>query len=114
MSLLPSQAHRAATDAKLTSDVVNRRVRAGVRSVGAAMVRWKWSPPVFLHAWWFLLGGSYIWQFWGSPAVSGVDASGHVAALHLYATHVYPHVQGWIPEFFGGMPFPVFYPPIFY
>jgi hypothetical protein len=46
--------------------------------------------------------------------VAGADGSGHVAVLHLYALHVYPALQGWVPELFGGMPFPVYYPPLFY
>jgi hypothetical protein len=46
--------------------------------------------------------------------LAGADGSGHAAALHLYARYVYPDVQGWLPEMFGGMPFPVFYPPMFY
>jgi len=69
---------------------------------------------VAVYAWWLILGGGYLWRFAHAAAVSGVDGSGHVAALHLYATHVYPYLHGWLPEFFGGMPFPVFYPPMFY
>ena len=46
--------------------------------------------------------------------ISGADGSGHVAALYLYSLHTYPNIQGWLPEFFGGMPFPIFYPPLFY
>ena len=53
-------------------------------------------------------------QLLAAPTVGGADGSGHVAILHLYAAHVYPDIQGWIPEFFGGMPFPVYYPPLFY
>ena len=69
---------------------------------------------VILHGWWLLLSGSYLWSFWRSPMVSGADGSGHVAALYLYSLHTYPNIQGWLPEFFGGMPFPIFYPPLFY
>jgi hypothetical protein len=46
--------------------------------------------------------------------IGGADGSGHVAVLHLYALHIYPDIQGWLPEFFGGMPFPIYYPPLFY
>src|ERR1044072_7251644 len=76
--------------------------------------RKRWLLIGLLHFWWLLLSGSYLWKFYGSPAISGVDASGHVALLHLYAIHIYPDIQGWVPEFFGGMPFPVYYPPLFY
>lgn len=74
----------------------------------------RWFMLILLYAWWLLFSGNYLWNFWRSAAVSGVDGSGHVAAVALYATHVYPDIHGWLPEFFGGMPFPVFYPPLFY
>lgn len=67
-----------------------------------------------LHLWWLVLSGNYLRQFWGNPVVGGADGSGHVAALHLYAVHVFPGLRGWLPELYGGMPFPVFYPPLFY
>ena len=68
----------------------------------------------FLYLWWFLLSGSYLFKLWSNPLIAGADGSGHVAILHLYAKHVYPGLHGWIPELFGGMPFPVYYPPLFY
>jgi len=71
-------------------------------------------PWALLYLWWFLLSGNYLYKFWSNPLVAGADGSGHVAILHLYARHVYPNLHGWIPELFGGMPFPVFYPPLFY
>jgi len=60
------------------------------------------------------LSGRFFWSFWTNAAAGGADGSGHVAVLHLYATHIYPDIQGWLPEFFGGMPFPIYYPPLFY
>lgn len=72
------------------------------------------APLLLLYGWWLLLGGAYLRGYWQHPVVAGADGSGHVAVLHLYAAHVYPDIQGWIPEFFVGMPFPVYYPPLFY
>lgn len=74
----------------------------------------RWLLIVGLHSWWLLLSGRFLWNYWTNRAIGGADGSGHVAALHLYATHVYPDIQGWLPEFFGGMPFPIYYPPLFY
>ena len=71
-------------------------------------------PWALLYLWWFLLSGNYLFKFWSNPLIAGADGSGHVAVLHLYAKHVYPNLYGWIPELFGGMPFPVYYPPLFY
>lgn len=76
--------------------------------------RRRWALVGLLYVWWLLLSANYLWNFWRNPVAAGMDGSGHVAILQLYATHVYPDVQGWIPEFFGGMPFPVYYPPMFY
>lgn len=67
-----------------------------------------------LYLWWLFLSADYLFKFWANPLVGGADGSGHVAALHLYSKHVYPALDGWIPELFGGMPFPVYYPPLFY
>jgi hypothetical protein len=74
----------------------------------------QWLLIVALHIWWLLLSGKFLWSYWTNGAIGGADGSGHVAALHLYATYVYPDIQGWLPEFFGGMPFPIYYPPLFY
>ncbi|MDQ1639198.1 MAG: hypothetical protein QOF62_2537 [Pyrinomonadaceae bacterium] len=74
----------------------------------------RWLLIVSLHLWWLLLSGRFLWNYWTLATIGGADGSGHVAALHLYAIHVYPDIQGWLPEFFGGMPFPIYYPPLFY
>jgi len=64
--------------------------------------------------WWLFLSASFLWKYWQGGPPAGADGSAHVAILHLYAKHAYPSLQGWLPEFFGGMPFPIFYPPLFY
>jgi hypothetical protein len=69
---------------------------------------------IVLHLWWVLLSGRYLWSYWANESIAGADGSAHVAALQLYSTYVYPDTLGWLPEFFGGMPFPVYYPPLFY
>jgi len=60
------------------------------------------------------LCSSYLFQFWQSPMIAGADGSGHTALLHLYHKHIFPDLNGWIPGFWGGMPFPIYYPPLFY
>lgn len=74
----------------------------------------RWLLIGAVHLWWLVLSGRFFWSFWTNAAAGGADGSGHVAVLHLYATHIYPDIQGWLPEFFGGMPFPIYYPPLFY
>jgi uncharacterized membrane protein len=74
----------------------------------------RWLLIGTVHLWWLVWSGRFLWNYWTNGAIGGADGSGHVAALHLYATHIYPDIQGWLPEFFGGMPLPIYYPPLFY
>lgn len=46
--------------------------------------------------------------------VGGWDGSGHFAIGKYYADNIFPSVWGWIPNWYNGMPFPQFYPPLFY
>lgn len=58
------------------------------------------------------------WEFfvtyWKSPVVAGWDGSSHAAIGEYYADHIFPKTWGWVPNWFAGMPFPQFYPPLFY
>ncbi len=63
---------------------------------------------------WLFISNYFIIHLWQSPMIAGADGSGHVALLHLYHQHIFPALNGSIPEFWDGMPFPVFYPPLFY
>ncbi len=47
-------------------------------------------------------------------APSGNDSVGHYDVGLYYAKYIFPHTWGWIPNYVGGMPFPQFYPPLFY
>lgn len=42
------------------------------------------------------------------------DGSGHQSISLIYSDSIYPNIQGWNYTYFSGMPFPNFYPPIFY
>ncbi len=42
------------------------------------------------------------------------DGSGHLAASYIYDATVFPDTYGWTHMWFGGMPLPNFYPPLFY
>ncbi|HMO78964.1 MAG TPA: hypothetical protein PJ997_02305 [Candidatus Paceibacterota bacterium] len=52
--------------------------------------------------------------YWNNIFVSGWDGSGHYAIGKYYAENIFPAVWGWIPNWYSGMPFPQFYPPLFY
>lgn len=42
------------------------------------------------------------------------DGSGHQAIAQIYSNSIFPDTFGWSSAYFGGMPFPNFYPPFFY
>lgn len=42
------------------------------------------------------------------------DGSGHYTLAQIYSNSTFPDVFGWINGFFGGMPHPNNYPPLFY
>ena len=42
------------------------------------------------------------------------DGTGHYAIAQIYDRAIFPDTFGWIDSFFGGMPFPNFYPPLFF
>ncbi|MEN3332342.1 MAG: hypothetical protein V7641_1707 [Blastocatellia bacterium] len=42
------------------------------------------------------------------------DGSGHYALAQIYVQSIFPDTFGWTHAYFGGMPFPNFYPPLFY
>jgi hypothetical protein len=44
----------------------------------------------------------------------GWDGVPQYAIAALYANKLFPSLSGWLPEYFAGMPFPDFYPPLFY
>ena len=69
---------------------------------------------IFTYLFWLFLSFYYLFQFWQNLMIAGADGSGHTALLYLYHKHIFPSLNGSIPEFWGGMPFPIFYPPLFY
>ena len=58
--------------------------------------------------------GPFLLRAFRSAVPGGLDGVAHYAIADLYARQVFPAISGWLPEYFGGMPFPNFYPPAFY
>ncbi len=58
--------------------------------------------------------GPYLLRVFESALPGGWDGVAHYGVAHLYAQRIFPAVSGWMPEYFAGMPFPNFYPPVFY
>jgi hypothetical protein len=62
-----------------------------------------------------LLLTSELWvKVWHGVRPHAWDGSGHLALVQLYNQKIFPDTFGWLNNFFGGMPFPNFYPPLFY
>lgn len=53
-------------------------------------------------------------RVWNGGLPRAWDGSGHYAVAQIYANEIFPDTFGWIDNFFAGMPFPNFYPPLFY
>jgi hypothetical protein len=62
----------------------------------------------------YLLNKQLITVYFLNEFVGGWDGAGHYAIGKLYADNIFPSFWGWIPNWYNGMPFPQFYPPIFY
>jgi len=71
--------------------------------------------PLFLG---ILLPALYtreLWaEMWGGMKPHAWDGSGHLALTQIYDQSIFPDTFGWTHAFFGGIPFPNFYPPLFY
>src|SRR5438094_259764 len=61
-----------------------------------------------------LLNWPVLEAFWHSPQIGSFDGMSHLAIGEYYAKHIFPKTWGWVPYWFAGMPFPNFYPPLFY
>jgi hypothetical protein len=64
------------------------------------------SPVLFYRTFW-------LWM-WGAGRSNAWDGSAHSGIAEIYAQNIFPDTFGWTQSFFGGMPFPNFYPPLFY
>ena len=58
---------------------------------------------------------SFIWLevIRGIPS-RAIDGSGHYAIAQIYDQSIFPDTFGWTNAYFAGMPFPNFYPPLFF
>jgi hypothetical protein len=46
--------------------------------------------------------------------VGGWDGTSHYAISKVYSENVFPNLFGWIENWYGGMPWPIGYPPLFH
>lgn len=63
-------------------------------------------PVLFVH--------DLLLEVWRSGVPRAWDGTGHYGIAQIYAQSVFPDTFGWTQAHFAGMPFPNFYPPLFF
>ncbi len=62
-----------------------------------------------------LTRNSDLWSnVWKGARPRAWDGTGHFALAQIYNQSIFPDTLGWTQAYFAGMPFPNFYPPLFY
>ncbi len=62
---------------------------------------------------WLFFGDFFI-NYFNAELIGGWDGTSHYAITKYYAQNIFPNIYGWVPNYYAGMPFPLFYPPLFY
>src|SRR6266404_5644013 len=62
----------------------------------------------------FVFTGKLWVAIWRGELSRAWDGTGHSAIAQIYDQTIFPNTFGWTGSYFGGMPFPNFYPPLFY
>lgn len=53
-------------------------------------------------------------SFISLPYITGWDGSSHFGVMEIYSKNIFPSVWGWENNWYAGIPFPIFYPPLVY
>jgi hypothetical protein len=57
----------------------------------------------------------HLWaDLWYGTRPLAWDGAGHYAIAQIYSRSIFPDTFGWTHNYFAGMPFPNFYPPVYY
>src|SRR5215207_1793044 len=82
---------------------------------GHFLARAWWSlPPVAVTVLPVGLSRELYIDIWGGAMPRAWDGSGHYAVAQIFDRQMFPDTFGWTDAYFAGMPFPNFYPPLFY
>ena len=82
-----------------------RRLRSNLRILLA---------PAVVTALPFILSRQLWTDLWNGTRPLAWDGAGHYAIAQIYAQSIFPDTFGWTHAYFAGMPFPNFYPPVYY
>ena len=82
------------------------------RKVGASL----WSLyPLFILCAFPIIRVPKLWlMLWLGERPRAWDGTGHYGIAQVYDQTIFPDTFGWTHAYFGGMPYPNFYPPLFY
>lgn len=72
------------------------------------------SPLILATVLPILLNRSFWGEVWHGARARAWDGTGHYALAQLYDQTIFPDTFGWTHAYFAGLPFPNFYPPLFY
>jgi hypothetical protein len=74
----------------------------------------RFSPAFFVTLLPILITKDHWIRVWNGGLPRAWDGTGHYAIAQIYTNEIFPDTSGWINNYFAGMPFPNFYPPLFY
>lgn len=69
---------------------------------------------VFMSTFAFVLTHRMVLNLVNTGPPRAWDGTGHYGVAQIYDSSIFPDTFGWIGSYFGGMPFPNFYPPLFF
>jgi hypothetical protein len=95
------------------ADNAAARAEHETRAPGLDFV-WRLYPLVLVTLFPVALVSNFWLEVWNGVRSHATDGSGHWGVAQIYNAGVFPDTFGWTDAYFGGMPFPNFYPPLFH
>src|ERR1043165_6233278 len=75
---------------------------------------WRLYPLALITIFPVALVSNFWLEVWRGVRAHATDGSGHWGVAQIYNAGIFPDTFGWTDAYFGGMPFPNFYPPLFH
>ena len=75
---------------------------------------WRLYPVALVTLFPVALMSNFWLEVWRGVRSRATDGSGHWGVAQIYDAGIFPDTFGWTHAYFGGMPFPNFYPPLFH
>lgn len=75
---------------------------------------WRLYPVALVTIFPVALLSNFWLEIWNGVRSRATDGSGHWGISQIFNANIFPDTFGWTNAYFGGMPFPNFYPPLFH